>query len=95
MALGGDERVDPKGGPGAQNCADVVRIGDLVENQHKAVRRQVREVDRRERPRLEQQALMNRLARRAGGDLFEAHDPRFDPAGGDVGLSRAAAAGVA
>ena len=71
MALGGDERVDREGGRGAQNRADIVRIGDLVEHEHKAVRRQLGDVDRRERPSLEQQPLMNRLARRAGGDLLE------------------------
>ena len=74
-----------KAAAGAQNRADVMRIGDLVEDQHEAVRRQVRDVDRRERPRLEQQSLMDRLARSAGGDLLETHDPGFEPARGDFG----------
>ena len=38
---------------------------------------------RRERPSLEQQPLMNRLTRRAGGDLLDAHDLGLDPARGD------------
>ena len=60
-----------------------MRVRDLVENQHQAVRRQIRDIDRRERPRLEQEPLMNRLARRAGGDVLRAHDPGLEPAGGD------------
>ena len=66
VALGRDQRVDREGGAGAQDRADIVRVGDLVENQHEAVRGQIRDIDRRERPRLEQEPLVNRLARRCG-----------------------------
>ena len=45
-----------------------------------AVRRQFGDIDRGERPRLEQQALMDRIARAAGGNLLEAQDARFDAA---------------
>ena len=38
MALGGDQRVDREGGRGAQDRADIVRIGDLVEDEHETVR---------------------------------------------------------
>ena len=44
-----------------------------------------RDADGGERPSLEQQPLMDGLARRAGGDLLEAHDPRLEAARGDVG----------
>ena len=70
VALGRDKRVDGEGGGGAQNRADIVRVGDLVKNQHQSVRGQIRDVDRRERPRLEQEPLMNRFAGRAGGNLL-------------------------
>ena len=83
VALGRDKRVDGEGGAGAQDRADIVRVGDLVENQHQAVRRQICDIDRRERPRLEQEPLMNRLAGRAGGNLLRAHDPGLEPARGD------------
>ena len=83
VALGRDKRVDGEGGAGAQDRADIVRVGDLVENQHEAVRGQICDVDWRERPRLEQQPLMNRLAGRAGGNFLRAHDPGLEPAGGD------------
>ena len=85
VALGGDERVDGEGGGGAQNRAHVMRIGDLVEDQHEAVRGQVCDVDRRERPRLEQQSLMDGLARSPGGDFLQTHDPGLEPTRGDFG----------
>ena len=85
MALGRDKRIDGEGGAGAQDRADIVRIGDLVEHEHQSVCRQIRNVDWRERPHLKQQPLMNRLAGRAGGNLLWAHDPGLEPARGDFG----------
>jgi hypothetical protein len=64
--------------------ADLAKVGDPVENQYETVRGQIRDVDRRERPRLEQEPLMNRLAGGAGGNLLRAHDPGLEPAGGDL-----------
>ena len=95
MAFGGDERVDREGRRSAQDRADIVRIGDLVEDNDEAIHWQLGNVDRRKRPRLEQHALMHRLARRAARDLLKAHDPHFDPARGDLGLKPSAAAAVA
>ena len=86
MPFGGDQPVDGEGRGSAQDRPDIVRIGDLVEHDRQPVRRQFGDVDRRERPRLEQHPLMDRLARRAGGNLLEAQDPRLDSAGGDLGL---------
>ena len=85
MALGGDQRVDCEGRGRAQDRADIMRIGDLVEDDDEAAGRQFGDVDRRERTRLEQQSLMNGVARRAGGDFLGAHDAGLNPARGDVG----------
>ena len=69
MALGGDQRVDGEGRGGAQDRADIVRIGDLIEHDDEAVGRQFGNIDRLERPRLEQEALMHGVARRAQRDF--------------------------
>ena len=95
MALGRDERVDGEGGASAQNRADIVRVGDLIEHQHQAVRGQIRDVDWRERPRLEQEPLVDRFAGRARGNFLGAHDPRLEPAGGDFGAEPLGGRGVA
>ncbi len=87
--------VDRESGGGAQDRADVVRIGDLIERQHEAVRGQFGYVDRLQRPRLEQQPLMHRVARQALGDLLGRDDLRLDAARGDLGRKRSAAALVA
>ena len=86
MALGRDQRVDCEGRGGAQDRPDIVRVGDLVKDEDQAVRRKFGEVDRRERPRFQEHALMHRIARGTGSDLLEAQDPRLDPARFDLGL---------
>ena len=39
VARGGDHRVGPEGAGGAQDRADIVRVGDLVEDDHQVERR--------------------------------------------------------
>ncbi len=85
MTLGGDEGVDREGRAGAQDRPHIVRVGNLVEDDDEALGRQVADVDRRERPRFEQHALMHRLARRARADLLKAHNMRLDSARGNLG----------
>ena len=85
VALGGDERVDGEGRGGAQDRPDIVRVRDLVEHDDEAVRRQVREVDRLERPGFEKNALMHGVARDARRDVFGGHDSGLDPARCDLG----------
>ena len=84
VPLGRHQRVDGEGGAGAQDRADVVRIGDLVEHDDEAVGGQLGDVDRLQRPRFEQDALVDRVAWQALGDLLGRCDARFDPAGGDL-----------
>ncbi len=83
MALCDDEPIDGEGGGRAQNGADVVRVGDLIERDDQPFRRQFRDVDRLDRPRFEQQALMYGVARQALRDLLAGDDlcldvPLFD-----------------
>ena len=45
VALGRHQRVDGEGGAGSEDRADVVRVGDLIERDDQAVRRQLGNVD--------------------------------------------------
>ena len=84
MALGRQQRVHREGGRGSQDRADIVRIGDLVERHDQAVRGQFGNVDRRQGARLEQHALMDRVARGARRDVLGGDDFRFDAARRDL-----------
>ena len=84
MALGRDQRVDGVGGGAAQDRADIMRVGDLIEHHDESALGQIGKVDRLQRARLQQQALMNGLARRARGDLLAGEDEGLDAARGNL-----------
>ena len=65
MPFGDDEAVDREGRGGAQDRPDVVRIGDLVEDENEPVGRQLGNVDRLQRTRFEQHALVHGVARQS------------------------------
>ena len=75
VAAGGDHRVGGEGDGGAQDGADIVRVGDLVEHDDEARVREVVEGVGGERRHLDGDALMHRLAaeqavERRGRGLF-------------------------
>ncbi len=63
----GDDRDDREGRRGAQNRADIMRIGDLVEHQHDAAVRQILDVGRGQGIGLGEQPLMHRVGRELRG----------------------------
>ena len=74
----GDDRLDRERRRRAQDRADIVRIGDLVEHQHDALGRQRSDIRRGQGIRLGQQALMHGvraepLVDQARPDDFRSH----------------------
>ncbi len=70
--------VDGECRGGAEDRADVVRIGDLVEHQHHAVRRDLLDRRRGQGVGFEIEALMHRVGRQPLGDRAGPHDLRRD-----------------
>ncbi len=62
----------------AEDGADIVRIGDLVEHQHHALRRQVLDRGRGQRIGFEIEALMHGVGQQPLGDRRRPHDFRLD-----------------
>jgi hypothetical protein len=71
-----DDRLDRKGGGRAQDGADIVRIGDLVEHQHDAVLGQAVQIRRFQRLDLGQEALMHGIGPQTAVDLVRPHQNR-------------------
>ena len=69
----GDDGFDGKRRGAAQDRSDIVRVGDLVEHQHDAGRRQFLDVGRGQGIGLRDQALMHGIRRQAGGQRVGPH----------------------
>ncbi|MGY4377209.1 hypothetical protein ACVWZ3_004848 [Bradyrhizobium sp. i1.3.6] len=80
---GGDDRLHRESRCGAQDGADIVRIGDLVEHQHHAFLVQGLDVGRGQGVGLGQQALVHGVGRQQAVDLLGPDDLGRD-AGRDV-----------
>ncbi|MGY4489019.1 hypothetical protein ACVWWR_008210 [Bradyrhizobium sp. LM3.2] len=74
VARGGDDRLHGEGRSRAQDGADIVRIGDLVEHQHDAVLLQILDVGRGQGIGLGEQALVHRVGRQQPVDLLGPDD---------------------
>ena len=62
MSLGDNERVHRESSGGAQNGSDIVGVGNLIQHHDKpALRVDVAKISVRQRARLQQQPLMNRV----------------------------------
>ncbi len=79
----------------AQDRADIMRIGDLVEHQHGAVGRDVLDVERGEGIGLDQQALMHGVGREPRRDRVRPHDLGRDGEREAFSVRRCAAFSVA
>ena len=89
MPGGGDDRLHGERGRRAQDRADIVRIGDLVEHQHDAVLGQGVDSRHLQRIGLGQHALMHRVRPELAVDLRRPDDLRRD-SGVDVLLGQLA-----
>src|SRR4029077_10282762 len=74
----GDDGFDGKRRGAAQDRPDIVRVGDLVEHQHDAGRRQILDVGRGQGVGLGDQALMHRVRRQPCGQRIGPHQLRLD-----------------
>ena len=91
MTRGGDDGLDRERRCRAQDRADIVRIGDLVEHQHDAFMRQRVDVGRLQRIGFREQALMHGVGPEALIDQIRPDDFRRH-AGVDVFVRRRRAA---
>ena len=80
MAFGRHQRVDRERRRRAQDRADIVRIGDLIEHEDQAAGGNFGNVDGIQRARLEQYALVNGIARGARGNVVRRNDLCLDAA---------------
>ena len=74
VARGRDDGGDAEGGGAAQDRADIVRIGDLVEHQHDAVWLELPRCPARQRVGLGQQAVMHRVGGEPPRDIVRPND---------------------
>jgi hypothetical protein len=72
VARSGDDRGDAEGGRGADDGADIVRVGDLIEDENDAVR-ELLDVRSVERIGLGEQALVHGVRGKAAGDGVGTH----------------------
>ena len=92
VAVRHDHGIDAKGRRGAQDRADIVRVGDLIEHEHDAASRyDIGEIERRQRQGFEHHPLMHGARAKTAREVLGRHDmgtkasPRdfgFEPPGG-------------
>ena len=73
MAFGEDNRINSEGRSGADDRADIVRVGDLIEHEDKALFGQILKRERRQGLGFNREALMNSALRQEPIKLIPPH----------------------